>query len=92
MLIRDKSMTNCVKQTGILIIKTTVVLPNNNNTIIKVQIRDPHTLHPHRMGTTIKVRRPRKTSTSNIRVMKRAKRKLKTFSKIIGKISGMAQA
>ncbi len=91
MLIRDKYMTNCARQTGILIIKTTVVLPNNNNTIIKVEIRGL-SLHHHRMGISTKVRKPRKTSISTIRVMNRVKRKLKTFSKIIGKISGTVQA
>jgi hypothetical protein len=84
-------MINCVKQTGILIIKITVVLPNNNNTIIKVQIRDL-SRPPNQMEIIIRVRKPRKTSTSNIQVMKREKRKRKTFSKIIGKISGTAQA
>jgi hypothetical protein len=92
MLIKDKYMTNCAKQTGILIIKTTVVLPNNNNTITKVQIRDLLSLLPHRTEISIKVRKPRKTFISTIQAMNRVKRKLKTFSKIIGKISGMAQA
>ena len=57
-----------------------------------MEIRDLLTLHPHRTGTTIKDRKRRKTSTSTIQVMIRGKRRRRTFSKIIGKISGTAQA
>lgn len=57
-----------------------------------MEIRDLLSLHPHRTGTTIKDRKRRKTSTSTIQVMIRGKRRRRTFSKIIGKISGTAQA
>lgn len=94
MLTRDKFMISCVKQIGILIIKIVAVeLPHNNNTRIKVETKDHHlSLHLHQMGITIKVRKPRKTSINTIQVMSRVKSVQRTFSKIIGKISGMVQA
>ena len=84
-------MISCVKQTGILIIKIAVEQPNNNNTIIKVEVKDLRSLHLRQMGISMKIRKLRKTSTNTIQAIHRVRSVQKTFSETIGKISGTVQ-
>lgn len=86
-------MISCVKLTGILVIReTTAELPNNSNTKVQGGTSAPHVLHLIKVATFMRDRNLRTISTSIILAMIRAKSVLKTFSKIIGKTFGMAQA
>lgn len=86
-------MISCVKQTGILVIReTTAELRNNSNTKVQGGTSAPHVPHLLQVAIFMRVRNLRTISTSIILAMIRVKSVLKTFSKIIGKTFGMAQA